>query len=299
MQRTPPIALGSLVTLLSLSACSASPEVSIGIEPDGSIAGSGGLSGFGGAAGFGGGDHALSARVTEPPSEMAIEVVTISCAGECKQVLAVADGGNDPYTFEWNDGVGTAAREICADDDTTFSVTVTDTGYVDDEFAYQAQMASASIVANVLTCTDAGTSDGGEAACGAGFKPGVYEGSFAQSSGLLAGTHTLHLMKDAASTTQETITGSLDNVLTNTSTMAMVTWVDGSFFDCATQRLFLSGVRSEPGVIVPLPYTYEATYDPATDRLTGIWASSAPPSAGVYPMGALDNGVWDAHWIGP
>lgn len=143
-----------------LTACSASPSINVGNEGDGSVAGSGGSSGFGGVGGFGGNDDTLNALITEPPSEMAIEMVTISCAGECKQVLAVASGGNDPYTFIWNDGVTTAAREICAADDTTFTVTVRDTAIVDGEFPYAGQSITASVTANVLTCPgDGGVGD--------------------------------------------------------------------------------------------------------------------------------------------
>lgn len=150
---------------LACVACSASPGINVGNETDGSVAGSGGASGFGGIGGFGGGDNTLTALVTEPPSEMAIDVVTVSCAGECKHVLAVASGGNDPYTFTWNDGVTGPARDICATNDTTFSVTVTDTAIVDGEFPYAAQSVTASVTARVLTCpSDAGVdagSDGG------------------------------------------------------------------------------------------------------------------------------------------
>jgi hypothetical protein len=300
MQRAPLASVGPFLMLLSVTACSASPSINVGGgEPDGSFAGSGGASGYGGVGGFGGGDQALTAKVTEPPSEMAIDVVTIGCAGECKQVLAVASGGNDPYTFAWSDGVNTAAREICANDDTTFTVDVTDTAFVDDEFSYPAHTVSASVTAAVLTCNDAGVADGGEDSCGAGFKPGVYEGTFAQAAGPLSGTHTLVLMKVVASATQETISGHLDNVLAVNGTMAMVTWGEGSFFDCTTQRLFLSGVRTEAGAVFPLPYTYEATYDPTDDSLHGVWAAAAPPSPGVYPSMPLDSGSWDAHWIAP
>ncbi len=150
------------ILVSNLIACSASPSINVGNEGDGSVAGSGGASGFGGVGGFGGGDNALTAIITEPPSEMAIEVVTISCAGECKQVLAVARGGNDPYTFTWSDGVTTAAREICADEDTTLHVTVSDTAIVDGEFPYAGQSTQANVTANVLSCpSDGGVGDGG------------------------------------------------------------------------------------------------------------------------------------------
>jgi hypothetical protein len=142
------IAFVAHVLSLCLAACSASPKINVGDESDGSVAASGGASGSGGAGGlggFGGGDNTLTALITEPPSEMAIEVITISWAGECKLVLAIANGGNAPYTFAWSVGVTTAAREICADEDTTFTVTVKDTPFVDDEFQYDAQTVMVSV----------------------------------------------------------------------------------------------------------------------------------------------------------
>jgi hypothetical protein len=147
------------VLALLCVACSASPSINVGNEPDGSVAGAGGSSGFGGVGGFGGG-NSLTAKVTEPPSEMAIEVLVVGCAGECKQVLAVASGGNPGYAFEWNDGVTTAAREICATDDTTFTVTVRDTPSDDPEFHYEAQTVSVDVLAQVLVCTPDGGAPG-------------------------------------------------------------------------------------------------------------------------------------------
>lgn len=145
-------------------ACAASPKINVGNEPpDGSVAGSGGASGFGGSAGlggFGGGDNALIAHI-ENPQAMTIEIVTISCAGDCADVIAVASGGNPGYTFAWSDGVTTAARSVCPDATTTYTVTVTDTAFDDPEFHYDAQTTTARVTANVLDCSDAGVLDDG------------------------------------------------------------------------------------------------------------------------------------------
>jgi len=92
---------------------------------------------------------------------MAVEVVTVSCAGECVRVRAVATGGNAPYRFSWNDGVGTDERDICASVDTTFSVRVDDTPVIRDEFSYDGQTTSASVMANVLECPPDGGVPGG------------------------------------------------------------------------------------------------------------------------------------------
>lgn len=160
-----PFAKSPAVFAMLCLACSASPTINIGNETDGAVAGSGGTGGFGGAAGvsgiggFGGTDDALSAHVEEPPSTMAIEVVTIGCAGDCANVIAVASGGHPAYSFVWNDGVTTAAREICASDTSTFRVTVTDTPIDDTEFHYDAQTVTAEITAQVIACASDGGTD--------------------------------------------------------------------------------------------------------------------------------------------
>jgi hypothetical protein len=153
---------GRLVLVMATSicvACSASPSINVGNEADGSVAGTGGASGFGGVGGFGGDDNALIAHI-ENPQAMTIEIVTISCAGDCADVIAVASGGNPGYTFAWNDGVTTATREVCPANTTTFTVTVTDTAIDDPEFHYDAQTVSAAVTAEVLECApDAGMPD--------------------------------------------------------------------------------------------------------------------------------------------
>jgi hypothetical protein len=136
-------------------------------------AGSAGVDGVGNPGGSGGtGVHqaepALTVRV-EDVSEMTIEIVTLACAGDCAEVDAVASGGKPPYTFEWNDGVATGARELCADDDGAFTVTVEDTPILDDEFSYAGQTATARVTVDVLACgSDAGPDDScdGEEALG-------------------------------------------------------------------------------------------------------------------------------------
>jgi hypothetical protein len=235
----------------------------------------------------------------ENDRKMAIDLITLGCSGDCADIEAVASGGNPPYTYAWEDGTLGAKRHVCLNASQKLTVRGTDTGNSIPEFAHTAQTVSADVTASVLNCADAGTAaDGGDSNCGVGFEPGTYEGSFKQAVGPLSGTHTLMLMKSAANATLETITGTLENELSGAATKAMVTFGEGSSFDCATQRLFLSGVRSEPGAF-PLPYTYVATYDPTGRSLRGTWASAAPPSPGVFPPSALDTGSWDAHWMGP
>jgi hypothetical protein len=295
--------LAGIVLGFALFGCSA------GGTSDGLVVGSVGTGGVpGGGSGTGGvpilpfGDsgvsNALSAHVESPPG-VTVEFITLSCDAACADVLAVAKGGVGEYSYTWEDGSTDPARRVCPTESTRYEVTVTDTGSSTSELPRPRQTVKAPLTARVLQCGDAGVStDGGPGACGDGFKPGVYDGTFRQTFGPLSGTHEIVLSKSAATATLETVSGRLDNVLTGAGTTASTTWVDGSFFDCTTQRLFLSGVRSEPGAI-PLPYTYEATYDPVNDTLLGNWAAAAPPSPGVFPTTALDSGTWDAYWVRP
>jgi hypothetical protein len=243
--------------------------------------------------------NTLSAHIESPPG-VTVEFITLSCHAACADVLVVAKGGRAPYSYTWEDGSTNPGRHVCPTENTRYEVTVTDTGNASVEFAAAAQTVKALLTASVLKCSDAGiripTDGGGEGTCGAGFKPGVYEGTFKQALGPLAGTDAWSFTKSPGTATQETIKGHLDNVLTggNPATPTATEFGEGSTFDCSTHRLFLSGV--EAGL---LPYTYEATYDPANDTLLGTWASSAPPSPGVFPTTALDTGTWEAHWVRP
>jgi hypothetical protein len=295
---------------LGCSAGDSSPSLLVGSEGTGGSPAGGGT-GFGGdqaiVLGDAGPSRALSTHIESPPG-VTVEFVTLSCSHECADVVAVAKGGFMPYTFTWEDGSTDPARRVCPAATTSYRVSVTDTGSTSKEFPRAPQTVTAPLTANVVSCPvdggavhrDAGfpgARDGGHGSlCGAGFKPGVYEGTFKQALGPLSGTDVISLMKSPGTATQETISGRLDNVLAGTGAAASTTWGEGSSFYCSTQRLFLTG--TEAG-IVPLAYTYEATYDPANDTLLGTWAAAAPPSPGVFPTSALDSGTWEAHWVRP
>ncbi len=132
---------------------------------------------------------------------VALDVVTIACAGKCFEVVAVARGGYPPYTYRWEDGSTNSVRSLCPDASQAFDVTVTDRGYETDEFKRAAETVTASVSAEVLACPDAGVpdasvpdamtppADGG--AAGTGGEPGdaweplcVPNGSFEDESGL-------------------------------------------------------------------------------------------------------------------
>lgn len=133
------------------------PALGDGIAGEGAAGGIPGGGEQGGAsASTGTSENELTVDITEPPSTMSVEIITIRCAGECADVEAVASGGHGPYDYAWSDGVTTAAREICADEDTDLSVTATDTP-IRGEFPYDGQTATANLTARVLDCsTDGG-----------------------------------------------------------------------------------------------------------------------------------------------
>lgn len=89
---------------------------------------------------------------------MVIEVVTLSCSGDCKQLLAVARGGNGPYAFAWSDGVQGDARQVCSGA-TSLAVTVTDTAVLDGEFPYAGQTVTADLSVVTQACSDASVGD--------------------------------------------------------------------------------------------------------------------------------------------
>lgn len=158
-----------LVLLLSwvFAACGGSSDspLRVGSEGEGGAAaraGSGGSfgapvgGGTAGAAGTGSSLNSLSVRI-EDLEEMAIEIVTVSCAGECASVRAVARGGNPPYTFAWSDGMVDAERELCPTASTSYEVTATDTPIASDEFGYVGSSKTALVTANVLECDPDGS----------------------------------------------------------------------------------------------------------------------------------------------
>lgn len=137
----------------------------------GASAGSGGVSGPAGA----GASDDLQVHI-EDQAQLEVEIVTVSCPGECVEVKAVARGGQPDYHFMWEDGTTSATRMLCPEQDSTHEVTVTDTARVSEEFGHAMETASASVGAHVLECepptepVDAGAGDecSGSSDCGTG-----------------------------------------------------------------------------------------------------------------------------------
>jgi hypothetical protein len=81
----------------------------------------------------------------------------------CAVVEAVATGGNEPYSFSWDDGSTNPQRQVCPTSTTDFHVKVTDTGTT-GEIPRPAETAQASLTADVLACPDGGAMDAGPGA---------------------------------------------------------------------------------------------------------------------------------------
>jgi hypothetical protein len=143
--------------VLACSASGASPSLVVGND------GSGGATGQGGNGTIlvqdAGRATAFSAHV-ESPRGMTVSFVTLSCSKKCADVLAVATGGVGPYSYRWEDGSTDAARRVCSTSTTRYSVTATDSAS-SGEFGGAAETARATLTANVISCPDAGPSDGG------------------------------------------------------------------------------------------------------------------------------------------
>lgn len=139
------------------------------------VGGAGGSAGTSVLAGTGGDGDRLSAHI-EDSAQLAVEIVTVACPGECVEVKAVATGGQPAYHFTWEDGSTSPTRMLCPTTFTKHEVTVTDTGHDSDEFGHEMETAVASVNARALDCSppmpepDAGAGDecAASAECAAG-----------------------------------------------------------------------------------------------------------------------------------
>jgi hypothetical protein len=154
------LVIGSLALAACSSDASAGRRGEVGVFED---AGSGaaGSAGFDNPAPGSGGvvssvDHALEVEVQDIEG-MTIEIVTLSCAGDCADIEAVARGGHPPYSFEWEDGSRDPARRVCLSEDAQLAIEATDTAIVADEHAYEARTVRAEVTVSVLDCEDGGT----------------------------------------------------------------------------------------------------------------------------------------------
>lgn len=156
----------------------------------GGASGASGLGMVGGSSGTSGmgvesNDNALTLHV-EDIEGLEIEVITLVCAGDCAEVMAVAEGGHAPYDFEWEDGSTNPTRTVCLDESAELSVSVTDTGIELEELSYDAQTARVELSAEVLDCGDE-PDPPLEALCEDGATPPFQ--LMAETPALLSGTH--------------------------------------------------------------------------------------------------------------
>lgn len=92
-----------------------------------------------------------------------VEVLTLTCAGACADVKAVAKGGYPPYSFAWEDGSTAPIHHVCPDATRRYKVSVTDHGVQSGEIRQMPMTVTASVTADVLLCPEGGIppSDGG------------------------------------------------------------------------------------------------------------------------------------------
>jgi len=111
---------------------------------------------------------AASLSVQIEREQVAVEIVTVQCAGDCADVEAVARGGYPPYTYAWEDGSTAPARRLCPGATQRFTVSATDSGLSSAEFQLRPRTAQSSVTAQVLPCSDAGVDAAVDAGPGSG-----------------------------------------------------------------------------------------------------------------------------------
>jgi len=141
----------------------ASPSESSGSTGTGLGAGANG----GPIAGVSGGDGRGIAGQSGPgPTEYRVTghaTQTILCAGQCTELSAEAENGHAPYTYVWDNDLGSGPdpHTVCPTVTTTYSVTASDSAVSGEEFGRASRSTSGSIeiqVADSNTCSlDGGT----------------------------------------------------------------------------------------------------------------------------------------------
>jgi hypothetical protein len=117
---------------------------------------------------------ALGAHIED--NHVSVTFITLTCAGDCADVQAVATGGHAPYTFAWDDGSTNPARHVCPTSSTSYHVKVTDTART-GELAQAADTAQATLTANLLACPDASVPGCDEGGGDVAVAPGHYVGT--------------------------------------------------------------------------------------------------------------------------
>jgi hypothetical protein len=235
----------------------------------------------GGVGSFGVGDASGSGALTAhiEQNHVTVTFVTLSCAGPCADVVAVASGGNAPYSFSWDDGSMSASRTVCPTSSTSYSVKVTDTGTT-GELARAPESVRVPLKANVIACPDGGTSGAGGCDAGVAALPdGTYSGTY-KSAGLGGaqglGTLSMKVTEGPGSQLSVSLTADVVGVLHTDAALS-------GAMDCASNEYILRGYGSDNR-----PWVVTFTYDPASKSLTGDYAAVCAPGA----LGcSLDSGT--------
>jgi hypothetical protein len=93
----------------------------------------------------------LSAHI-ERPKGVTVDIITLSCSDQCADVEAVAKGGHAPYSFSWEDGSTSPFRRVCPSANTSYTVSVRDSGWDSREFRRDPETVTVPLTANVLDC---------------------------------------------------------------------------------------------------------------------------------------------------
>jgi hypothetical protein len=212
----------------------------------------------------GGPSGAFDASIQE--NHVTVKFITLSCAGDCATVEAVATGGYPPYTFAWDDGSTSARRQVCPTASTSYHVQVSDTGLT-GEIARPAESVQLPLTANVLACSDGGATGPCDSVA-AGFVPGGANPSGRWSYGYTA------TLGSAFVRYPDFLVGGGDAGVTG--------------FPVVDQWLDLSQASNASGPVPDVVYNQTATPAPPTNFILAQWPL-APGQFGLWPgqAGAL------------
>jgi hypothetical protein len=221
-----------------------------------------------------------------------VTFVTLTCAGPCADVVAVATGGQAPYTFKWDDGSTSASRHVCPTSSTDYFVNVTDTGTA-GELAQPAETVQVPLQANVIACPDGGSSDRGMC------EPGSYSGTWSTppepidggttdaGGNVLSGPLTLVLV-DAASDGGTGLVPSGELTL-NWDLVGVITARLSGQLDCATGA-FRGEDPMAPFTAAGLPAgTCDVTF-------AGQYSSTPASISGQYTLVNCSDGSYSGSW---
>lgn len=273
--------------LLACSGDGARGGLRVGMAgPDGGVAGAGGFgnSATGGTNGsLPSSDNALEVEIQH--DTLAVELITLRCAGDCAEVEAVASGGHEPYTFAWDDGPAGATRMLCPEQTRSFGVEVTDTAIEADELGYEAQTARAEVTAEVLRCAEDGGLPPIESDCGPGAtaplqlvvqRESVTTDVYVQENGNLADYSAS--VYGAPPTPLAIVASAQREIHLGSCTQLLLAADAAGTQDVGWDDTLIVEYRSAPGAAVDKRWLYGAvspvTYLPTNEQLT----STEPPA---------------------